>query len=90
MELSSHVPPFVAGTIILVCSCFPDKEVPEVSHVLPPELAVHVPKLVHWPGTQFVGQRAKEQGIVRVVEESAHVPPYVAGVTVRVCVLVPD
>jgi hypothetical protein len=37
---------------------------------------LHVPELAHVLGAQFTGGHlAKEQGVVRVVEESAHVPP---------------
>ena len=53
---------------------------------------VHDPLFVHAPGAQFTGHLGKEQGPVRVVAESAveHVPPFIAGATVRVCVCVPD
>jgi hypothetical protein len=88
VEVSGHEPPFVAGVITLVWSCFPDKVVAEVSHVCPPEFMAQLPEFVHVLGTQFVGQPGKEQGTVLVVAEFAieHVPPLIGGAIVLICV----
>ena len=59
---------------------------------MPDGQASHDEPFRRWPAGHFDGQAGKAQGAVRVVTEfpAEHVPPPIAGLIVRVSVLVPD